>query len=103
MKMVTKLILPTVLLCFCWQVSAIEIDKTANINDTSTSFMGINHIGLSVKNLDATLAFYKEATDFELVKREKVSKNKDAEVITLSTLDKGSISKIKAKLLSYVS
>ena len=31
------------------------------------------------------------------------SKNKDAEVVTLSTLDKGSISKIKAKLLSYVS
>ena len=81
MKMVTKLILPTVLLCFCWQVSAIEIDKTANINDTSTSFMGINHIGLSVKNLDATLAFYKEATDFELVKWEKVSKNKDADAL----------------------
>ena len=31
------------------------------------------------------------------------SKNKDSEVITLSTLDKESISKIKAKLLSYVS
>ena len=30
-------------------------------------------------------------------------KNKDAEVITLSTLDKGSISKVKAKLLAYVS
>jgi GTP-binding protein len=31
------------------------------------------------------------------------SKNKDSEVITLSTLDKGSISKVKAKLLAYVS
>jgi GTP-binding protein len=31
------------------------------------------------------------------------SKNKDSEVVTLSTLDKRSISKIKAKLLSYVS
>ena len=31
------------------------------------------------------------------------SKNKDSEVITLSTLEKDSISKIKAKLLSYVS
>ncbi|MGB9878800.1 MAG: GTPase, partial [Candidatus Pelagibacter ubique] len=31
------------------------------------------------------------------------SKNKDSEVVTLSTLEKGSISKIKAKLLSYVS
>jgi len=31
------------------------------------------------------------------------SKNKDSEVITLSTLEKDSISKVKAKLLSYVS
>ena len=31
------------------------------------------------------------------------SKNKNSEVITLSTLDKGSISKVKAKLLAYVS
>jgi GTPase len=31
------------------------------------------------------------------------SKNKNTEVLTLSTLEKGSISKIKAKLLSYVS
>ena len=31
------------------------------------------------------------------------SKNKSSEVVTLSTLEKGSISKIKAKLLSYVS
>ena len=31
------------------------------------------------------------------------SKNKDSEVVTLSTLKKGSVSKIKAKLLSYVS
>jgi len=33
----------------------------------------------------------------------KFSKNKDSEVVTLSTLEKSSISKIKAKLLSYVS
>jgi GTP-binding protein len=33
----------------------------------------------------------------------KFSKNKESEVVTLSTLKKGSISKIKAKLLSYVS
>ena len=31
------------------------------------------------------------------------SKNKNSEVVTLSTLDKKSVSKIKAKLLSYVS
>ena len=33
----------------------------------------------------------------------KFKKNKDSEVISLSTLNKDSISKIKAKLLSYVS
>ena len=37
----------------------------------------------------------------EIVKN--FSKNKESEVITLSTLDKGSISKVKAKLLAYVS
>ena len=37
----------------------------------------------------------------EIVKN--FSKNKDSEVITLSTLDKGSISKVKDKLLAYVS
>jgi GTP-binding protein len=31
------------------------------------------------------------------------SKNKNSEVVVLSTLDKASVSKIKAKLLSYVS
>ena len=31
------------------------------------------------------------------------SKNKKSEVITLSTYDKNSLSKIKAKLLNYVS
>ena len=33
----------------------------------------------------------------------KFRENKDSEVISLSTLNKDSISKIKAKLLSYVS
>ena len=37
----------------------------------------------------------------EIVKN--FSKNKGSEVITLSTLDKGSISEVKAKLLAYVS
>ena len=37
----------------------------------------------------------------EIVK--SFSKNKDSEVVTLSTLNKGSISNVKAKLLAYVS
>ena len=35
--------------------------------------------------------------------KKKFSKNKKCDVLTLSTLDKKSVSKIKAKLLSYVS
>ena len=43
--------------------------------------------------------------DKEEVKKivKSFSKDKESEVVTLSTLEKGSISKIKAKLLSYVS
>lgn len=54
---------------------AMEIDKTASIKDTKTSIMGINHIALSVKNLDQALAFYQKATGFEVIKREKVFAN----------------------------
>ncbi|MDP5030392.1 VOC family protein [Paraglaciecola sp.] len=61
--------------------AAIEVDKDASINDTSTTIMGINHIGLSVKNLDQALAFYQRATGFELIKREKVFANKNADVL----------------------
>ena len=41
----------------------------------------------------------KKTIDFEI----EFSKNKKCEVITLSTFKKDSISKIKAKLLNYVS
>ncbi|MFT6047542.1 MAG: catechol 2,3-dioxygenase-like lactoylglutathione lyase family enzyme [Arenicella sp.] len=81
MKKVTKLLSLAAALYFCGQVSAIEVDNTADIEDTSTSIMGINHIGLSVKNLDETLAFYKEATDFKLVRRAKVSNNEGADAL----------------------
>jgi catechol 2,3-dioxygenase-like lactoylglutathione lyase family enzyme len=51
----------------------IEIDENASIKDTTTTIMGVNHIGLSVKNLDEALSFYQKATGFELIKREKVT------------------------------
>ena len=43
--------------------------------------------------------------DEEMVNKilKKFSKNKDCEVLTLTTLEKKSVSKIKAKLISYVS
>ena len=50
--------------------------------------------------LNKTDLLDKEQVD-EIVK--KFSKDKKSEVVTLSTLEKRSVSKIKAKLLSYVS
>ncbi len=78
--MKTQWVLSALLIsCISWEVSAIDVDKNATIKDTTTTLMGVNHIGLSVKNLDKTLAFYLQATGFELVSREKISGNKQAD------------------------
>ncbi|GAC12582.1 VOC family protein [Paraglaciecola chathamensis] len=53
-------------------LGAIEIDKTATMKDTTTTMMGLNHIGISVANLDEMLKFYQDATGFEVIKRETV-------------------------------
>ena len=42
--------------------SPVDVDKTATVADASTTVIGLNHIGLSVRDLDAALAFYKGAT-----------------------------------------
>lgn len=54
---------------------AMEINKDATIKDSTATMLGVNHIGLSVKSLEKTLAFYSQATNFELVSREKISGN----------------------------
>lgn len=81
MKAVTTVLSLIAMLVFPWQANAIEINKDASIRDTTTTIMGINHIGLSVKDLDKVLPFYLEATGFELVRRETVSANKDADAL----------------------
>lgn len=53
--------------------SAYDIVEDATIADSPTTLMGINHIGLSVSNLDAALAFYQGVTGYPLVRRESVS------------------------------
>ena len=53
--------------------------KTATVADASTSVIGLNHIGLSVRDLDVALAFYQGATQFELLRRESVSANEQSQ------------------------
>lgn len=57
------------------------IDPNATITDSPTTLMGVNHIGLSVKNLDSTLAFYQGVTGFELIRRETVADNAAADAL----------------------
>ena len=58
---------------------AYEIDPNATINDSPASLLGVNHIGLSVRNLDASLDFYQRATGFKVVRREVVRNNSAAD------------------------
>ncbi len=58
-----------------------DLNPQASINDTTTSIVGVNHIGLSVKDLDRVLAFYTQATNFELVRRQKIAANSDADAL----------------------
>ncbi len=43
--------------------------------DSPTSFIGFNHIGISVMDIDEMIAFYQSATDFELIKRYTIKDN----------------------------
>ena len=60
-------------------VSAYEIVPEATIADSPTTLMGVTHIGLSVKDLDQALAFYQQATGFEMIHRETVRGNSAAD------------------------
>lgn len=60
-------------------VMAYEIDPDASIADSPTSILGINHIALSVKDLDSILEFYQSASDFKLISRETVRNNSAAD------------------------
>lgn len=75
------LIIPTMLLLSGACVAAMEVDKTATIKDTSTSILGVNHVGISVADLDTMLNFYQTATNFKLVKRETISNSVAADTL----------------------
>ncbi|MEH6593363.1 MAG: VOC family protein [Halioglobus sp.] len=58
-----------------------EINPDAVITDSPTTLMGVNHIGLSVKNLNSTLAFYQGVTGFKLISRETVLSSAAADTL----------------------
>lgn len=60
-------------------VAAYEIDPDATIADSPTSLLGVNHIGLSVKDLDAMLNFYQSASGFKVISRETVRNSSAAD------------------------
>jgi len=66
---------------FATQAIAYEIEPDASISDSPTSLLGVNHIGLSVRDLDASLDFYQTAADFKLVRRETVRGNSAADTL----------------------
>ena len=46
-----------------------KVDPDALITDSTTTLLGVNHIALSVRDLDAALRFYQGATGYELLHR----------------------------------
>ena len=64
---------------FLFSTQAFEIDPDATIADSPTTLIGVNHIGLSVKDLDGALAFYQQASGYKVVHRETVSKSAAAD------------------------
>jgi len=58
-----------------------QVDPKAKISDSQSSIIGFNHIGISVTDLDRMLAFYQDATGFELIKREKISNSLSADLL----------------------
>ena len=88
--------------------------KTYYDKDTNKDLIkSYNEVKNELQNYSSELSKKKELIVFNkidlldknLVKKivENFSRNKNCEVHTLSTLEKNSVSKIKAKLISYVS
>jgi catechol 2,3-dioxygenase-like lactoylglutathione lyase family enzyme len=58
-----------------------QINPKATINDSPTTLMGVNHVGLSVKDLDNVLGLYQNATGFKLIRREVIRNNAAADTL----------------------
>ena len=58
-----------------------QLAPSPTIVESPTTIIGFNHIGLVVKDLDTMLDFYQRATNFQLLKREKISQNQAANAL----------------------
>lgn len=74
-----SLLLAAFSVMFAVQTMAYEFEPSATISDSPASLLGVNHIGLSVRDLDASLAFYQRATGFEVIRREVVHSSSAAD------------------------
>ena len=61
--------------------SEFSIDPAATVEDSASTIMGVNHIGLSVKDLDRAVAFYQRASGFEVIRREAVRDSPEASTL----------------------
>jgi catechol 2,3-dioxygenase-like lactoylglutathione lyase family enzyme len=60
---------------------SLDVDKNATVQDATTSVMGLNHIGLSVRDLDVALDYYLAATGFALIRKDQVAASKVADTL----------------------
>lgn len=80
-QLLVKAVMATTLTFSASLSAAIEVDKTATYKDSKASIKGIDHIGLSVTNLDEMLAFYQKATNFPLLHRQKIKNSPAADAL----------------------
>lgn len=54
---------------YVYRTAMSRLQPRPSMKDTPTTFIGFNHIGLSVKNLDEMVDFYQQGTGYEIVGR----------------------------------
>ncbi len=76
-------LVPALVAAILWNPVGAEISvrEDANIGDSTATMLGVNHIGISVRDMDMMLDFYQQATDFELIRRERVENSATADAL----------------------
>ncbi|MEM7372070.1 MAG: VOC family protein [Bacteroidota bacterium] len=56
-----------------------RLNPGPSITDSPTTIIGINHVGISVKDLDKMVAFYQQATNYPLLERTHIASDEAAD------------------------